>query len=272
MSKKALQSVIGRAVTDASFRNSLFADPDTVLDGYDLTDGEIAALKAIDAETLDNMAGDLDDRMSKVSWNLFQSIGYSADSPVDMDGSDPLAQGIGRDMEGGGPLATGVGRDVDAPVDIDSGGPLAQGSRDMDAPVDMDGGGPLAQGSRDMDAPVDMDGSDPLEQGVRDLDDSDPLAQGGSPNADQAPVDIDRGGAPAMGEGSDPLVTGGDPNADQAPVDIDRGGAPALGEGATPPEADSAISADSQAPTADTFREADEAPIESDASDPPLGQ
>ena len=89
MSKEALQSVIGKAVTDAQFRNTLFADPDTALAGYDLTPSEIAALKAIDAETLDNVAGDLDDRMSKVSIGaVFQSIFPSADGVAELDGSE----------------------------------------------------------------------------------------------------------------------------------------------------------------------------------------
>ena len=47
MSKRAVQAIIGKAVTDSRFRNALFANPDAVLGGYDLTDGEIAALKAI---------------------------------------------------------------------------------------------------------------------------------------------------------------------------------------------------------------------------------
>ena len=68
MSKEALESVIGRAVTDSEFRQSLFANPDEALAGFDLTDQEIAGLKTLDAETLDSMAGTLDERISKWGW------------------------------------------------------------------------------------------------------------------------------------------------------------------------------------------------------------
>lgn len=65
MSKEALESVIGRAVTDSEFRQALFANPDEALAGFDLTDKETAGLKTLDAETLDSMAGSLDERISK---------------------------------------------------------------------------------------------------------------------------------------------------------------------------------------------------------------
>jgi hypothetical protein len=65
MSKEVVQQIIGRAVTDAEFRNNLFADPDKALEGYDLTEQEIAGLKTLDAETMDTMAGNLDERISK---------------------------------------------------------------------------------------------------------------------------------------------------------------------------------------------------------------
>jgi hypothetical protein len=71
MSKEAVQQIIGKAVTDAEFRNTLFADPNKALEGYDLTEQEIAGLKTLDAETMDTMAGNLDERISKwkfVGW------------------------------------------------------------------------------------------------------------------------------------------------------------------------------------------------------------
>ena len=45
MSREALEAVIGRAVIDEEFRLALFADPDSALAGYALTDGELAALR-----------------------------------------------------------------------------------------------------------------------------------------------------------------------------------------------------------------------------------
>lgn len=67
MSKEAIEAIIGKAVVDRQFRAALFADPDQALAGYDLTEEEIAGLRAIDAESLDSLAGLLDERISK-SW------------------------------------------------------------------------------------------------------------------------------------------------------------------------------------------------------------
>ncbi len=53
MSREALEAVIGRAVIDARFCLALFADPDATLAGYELTEGELAALKTLDAESLE---------------------------------------------------------------------------------------------------------------------------------------------------------------------------------------------------------------------------
>ena len=57
MSREALEAVIGRAVIDEEFRLALFADPDSALAGYALTEGELAALRTLDAENLDAFAG-----------------------------------------------------------------------------------------------------------------------------------------------------------------------------------------------------------------------
>jgi hypothetical protein len=65
VSKEAVQAVIGKAVTDGKFRKQLFANPDQALSGYELTDAEIAALRNVDAETLESFAGTLDERISK---------------------------------------------------------------------------------------------------------------------------------------------------------------------------------------------------------------
>jgi hypothetical protein len=53
VSRQGLEAVVGRAILDAEFRFTLFADPDAVLAEYGLTPVEFAALKALDAETLD---------------------------------------------------------------------------------------------------------------------------------------------------------------------------------------------------------------------------
>ncbi len=66
MSKAAVEKIVGRAVLDSEYREALLADPDEVLGEYNLTEGEVAALKAIDFETMESFAGTLDDRISKV--------------------------------------------------------------------------------------------------------------------------------------------------------------------------------------------------------------
>jgi hypothetical protein len=65
MTQAAVQAVIGRAVTDAGFREALFADPAQALAGYDLSAEEMAALEALDAEQVAAFAGTLDERISK---------------------------------------------------------------------------------------------------------------------------------------------------------------------------------------------------------------
>jgi hypothetical protein len=66
MSKEAVEAIIGKAVVDSEFREALFANPDEALARYELTEVEIAALKATDAETMESFAGTLDERISKM--------------------------------------------------------------------------------------------------------------------------------------------------------------------------------------------------------------
>lgn len=75
MSKEALQAVIGKAVLDSEFREALFADPDQALEGYELTEEEVAALKTIDTETVESFAGSLDERISKVFLQFDGGVG-----------------------------------------------------------------------------------------------------------------------------------------------------------------------------------------------------
>jgi hypothetical protein len=52
MAKQDLERLIGRAVLDPKFRESLFADPEKAIreGGFDLSDEEMAALKTIDSQ------------------------------------------------------------------------------------------------------------------------------------------------------------------------------------------------------------------------------
>jgi hypothetical protein len=65
MSREAVEAIIGKAVLDSEFRKALFTSPDEALAGYDLTEQEMAGLKAIDAESIEALAGSLDERISK---------------------------------------------------------------------------------------------------------------------------------------------------------------------------------------------------------------
>ena len=57
---------------DGEFRQALFAEPEEALEGYQLAEEEVSALKAIDSETMESLAGTLDERISKMGLgNLF---------------------------------------------------------------------------------------------------------------------------------------------------------------------------------------------------------
>ena len=56
MSRRALEAVIGRVILDEEFRWALFADPEVALVAYELTEDEMAALRSVDAESLDAFA------------------------------------------------------------------------------------------------------------------------------------------------------------------------------------------------------------------------
>ncbi|MFV9504167.1 MAG: Franean1_4349 family RiPP [Oscillochloridaceae bacterium umkhey_bin13] len=65
MSQEVVQQVIGRAITDAEFRQRLIDDARAACVGYDLTEEELTALDALDQESLQAFAGTLDARLSK---------------------------------------------------------------------------------------------------------------------------------------------------------------------------------------------------------------
>jgi hypothetical protein len=98
MSREAVESILGKAMTNGQFRDALFANPDEVLAEYDLTADEVTALRAIDFETMESFAGTLDERISKMGmggfFNLFD-VGGSPDAAVPPDSvQDGLADGL----------------------------------------------------------------------------------------------------------------------------------------------------------------------------------
>ena len=60
MAREAVEQILGRAIMDQAFRQALFSSPDKALAEYDLTEEELAGLRALDAESLDSAAGALD--------------------------------------------------------------------------------------------------------------------------------------------------------------------------------------------------------------------
>jgi hypothetical protein len=82
MSREAVEAVIGKAVLDSEFREALFASPEEALAGFDLTDEEVAGLKTIDAETMETLAGTLDERISKMDWAGMVAFGSADTGPI----------------------------------------------------------------------------------------------------------------------------------------------------------------------------------------------
>jgi hypothetical protein len=68
MTEDAVSQIIGRAATDAEFRNLLFSNPDQALQGYDLSEDEIAALRNLEQEDLEDFSTKLDARITKRFW------------------------------------------------------------------------------------------------------------------------------------------------------------------------------------------------------------
>lgn len=71
MSLEAVQQVIGRAITDAEFRQQLIDDARAACAGYDLSEAELDALEALDHASLQAFAGTLDPRLSKTGGRGF---------------------------------------------------------------------------------------------------------------------------------------------------------------------------------------------------------
>lgn len=65
MAQEHVQTIIGRLVSDSEFAKAFFANSDEALKEYDLTEEEIAGLKAMNKDELGKFARSLDERISK---------------------------------------------------------------------------------------------------------------------------------------------------------------------------------------------------------------
>lgn len=75
MTRRAVESVIGKAALDEAFRHALFSDPDATLSGFTLTEAEKHALKAIDSESLEYFADSPGVSMAQMLLDHFHSRG-----------------------------------------------------------------------------------------------------------------------------------------------------------------------------------------------------
>jgi hypothetical protein len=65
MSTENVQTIIGRAIVETEYRSLLFSDPEKALEGYELTVDEAESLKSLDRERFDEVASQVEDRISK---------------------------------------------------------------------------------------------------------------------------------------------------------------------------------------------------------------
>lgn len=81
MSLESLQTIIGRAVMEPEYRDLLFSDPEAALEGYELSEEEKAALKGLELETFDEVASELEERISKAG-GVFRLRDIGAREPL----------------------------------------------------------------------------------------------------------------------------------------------------------------------------------------------
>ena len=65
MSQETVTKVILKAMSEDEFRENLFANPGTVLTGFDLTEEERQALSNVQRESFDAFASEIEQRISK---------------------------------------------------------------------------------------------------------------------------------------------------------------------------------------------------------------
>lgn len=70
MSETDVHFIIGRAVTDPEYRELLIKDPDTALEGIDLTEEEALLIRGIGREDFTQLAGELEQRISRAGLSV----------------------------------------------------------------------------------------------------------------------------------------------------------------------------------------------------------
>ena len=150
MSAQDARKVISRAVQDETFRNQLFSNPDAALAEYSLDEQEISALRGIPAETIDDFANRLDER---ISMSLFafggEAMGGDAAGGSAMGGDAAGGSAMGGDAAGGsaygGDAAGGYAAGGDAAGGEAAGGEAAGGEA-AGGEAAGGGSGPVGEG------------------------------------------------------------------------------------------------------------------------------
>ncbi|MCJ7706022.1 MAG: Os1348 family NHLP clan protein, partial [Anaerolineales bacterium] len=89
MSQKAVLEIVNKALVDRGFRKRLFSDPNAALAGYNLTQGEVKAIRlSLEAGEGAGPAGDLDPRISRARLPLDILTGLFASAGLDPAGQD----------------------------------------------------------------------------------------------------------------------------------------------------------------------------------------
>ena len=68
----AVSEILGRAMSDATFRAQLLDAPEEALAGYELSDEQRVLFVGLTAENFDALSGELEERLSK---SMFSIIG-----------------------------------------------------------------------------------------------------------------------------------------------------------------------------------------------------
>ncbi len=74
MSQASVEQVMGKLLIDAEFRKAVAANPTEALAGFDLTAEEREGLANADASSFEALAGELDQRTSKVIGKLLPIV------------------------------------------------------------------------------------------------------------------------------------------------------------------------------------------------------
>jgi len=69
MSKKGIEAVLSRAMSDAKFAETLFTAPEKALAGFDLTSEELANVKGMSRADFDQFAAATPEERKSMAWN-----------------------------------------------------------------------------------------------------------------------------------------------------------------------------------------------------------